>query len=284
MKHLLHTIAICLFFCALFFCSGAAAEDAAELQYPLAIAVHGETVYLADRNLPGIWKSEAGKLSVYFQASKKFRTPLNAPRCLAVDKEGRLYAGDSATREVYRFTEDGKPEPLTAGTTGIPMGIVVTADGDLLVSDLEVHRIWKVTLSGDKPDTDVYAEVAAPSGVCLDADGRLWVVSRGTNALYRVGTDKKVDVVVSGRAFEFPHAVVVDSDGTAFISDGYAKAIWRLPAEGKPKQWVTGDPLVNPVGLAWQNDNLLVVDPRAKAVFQVDRDGKISKIQLSTQE
>lgn len=262
----------------------AVADDTPELQYPLAIAVQGETVYLADRNLPGIWKSENGKLSVYFQASKKFRTPLNAPRCLAVDKQGRLYAGDSATREVYRFTAEGKPEPLTEGTIGIPMGIAVTADGDLLVSDLEVHRIWKVTLSDEKPRTETYAEVAAPSGVCLDGDGRLWVVSRGTNAVYRVAADKKVDVVVSGRAFEFPHAVLVDGEGTAFVSDGYAKAIWKVPAKGQPEQWVAGEPLVNPVGLAWQNDNLLVVDPRAKAVFQVDRDAKVSAFDLGKVE
>lgn len=280
MKQLFGFFATLVFATGLSLCSIATAEDAPELQYPLAIAVHGEAVYLADRTLPGVWISEGGKLSVYFQASKKFRTPLNAPRCLAVNKDGRLYAGDSATRDVYRFTADGKPEPLTAGTIGIPMGIAVTAEGDLLVSDLEVHRIWKVTLSGEKPVTETYAEVAAPSGVCLDSDGRLWVVSRGTNSLYRVGTDKTVATVVSGRAFEMPHAVLVDSEGTAFISDGYAKAIWRMPAEGKPEQWVAGDPLVNPVGLAWQNDNLLVVDPRAKAVFQIDRDAKLSAFDL----
>ncbi|HVA47322.1 MAG TPA: NHL repeat-containing protein [Pirellulales bacterium] len=261
-----------------------ATARAADLQYPLAIAVHGDTVYLADRNLPGVWKSAGGKLSVYFQASKQFRTPLNAPRCLAVDGEGRLYVGDSATREVYRFTADGKPEPLTDGTIGIPMGIAVTADGDLLVSDLEVHRIWKVTLSGEKPHTEKYADVAAPSGICLDADGRLWVVSRGTDALLRVDAKKKVEVVVPGRAFEFPHAVMIDGEGTAFVSDGYAKAVWKVPREGKPEKWAAGGPLVNPVGLAWQDDKLLVADPRAKAVFQIDREGKISAFDLGQGE
>lgn len=259
----------------------ATTASAQELQYPLAIATHGETIYLADRNLPGVWKSEGEKLTVYFQASKKFRTPLNAPRCLAVDAEGRLYAGDSATREVYRFDDEGKPQPLTSGTIGIPMGIAVTAEGDLLVSDLEVHRIWKVTLSdGDKPSTEKYADVAAPSGICLDSQQRLWVVSRGTDALHRVTPDKKVEVVVKGREFEFPHAVAVDGEGTAYISDGYAKAVWRLPADDKPAKWASGDPLVNPVGLAWRGENLLVVDPRAKAVFQIDKNAKISAVDL----
>jgi streptogramin lyase len=251
---------------------------AEELQYPLAIATHGETIYLADRNLPGVWKADDGKLSVYFQASKKFRTPVNAPRCLAVDGEGRLYVGDSATRDVYRFDADGQPQPLTSGTIGIPMGIAVTADGDLLVSDLEVHRIWKVVLSGEKPATEKYADVAAPAGICLDRDQRLWVVSRGTNALYRVTPEKKVEVVVPGREFEFPHDVAIGADQAAFISDGYAKAIWRLPADGKPEKWFSGEPLVNPVGLAWKGDKLLVVDPRAKAVFQIDAEANLSAL------
>ena len=30
----------------------------------------------ADRNLPGIWRVDDGKKSIYFQGSKKFRTPL----------------------------------------------------------------------------------------------------------------------------------------------------------------------------------------------------------------
>jgi sugar lactone lactonase YvrE len=254
-----------------------------ELQYPLAIATHGEAIYLVDRNLPGIWKSERGKLSIYFQASKTYRTPLNAPRCAAIDAQGRLYVGDSATREVYRFDEKDQPQPLTHSSIGIPMGIAITADGNLLVSDLELHRICKIKLSGDKkPVVENYAEVPAPSGNCLDAEDRLWVVSRDKDALLRVSKDRKVETVVSGRAFGFPHAVLLDKEGTAYVSDGYGKTIWKVPADGKPLKWAAGEPLVSPEGLAWRDGNLLVVDPRAKGVFQIEPDGKISAVDLGT--
>lgn len=256
-----------------------------ELQYPLAIAAHGETIYLADLNLPGIWKSQAGKSSVYFQGSQMFRTPLNRPRCVAVDAEGRLYAGDSSTREVYRFDDEGKPQPLTNSSIGIPMGIAVTADGDLLVSDLELHRIMKISLAADKkPAVEKYAEVPAPAGIALDGDGRLWVVSRGPSPLWRVGRDGKVETVIADRPFEFPNAVAIGKDGTAYIADGYAKAIWKVPPDGKPIKWVSGDPLVNPVGLTWQDDKLLVVDPRANGVFQIDTEGKSSAVELGKTE
>jgi streptogramin lyase len=250
---------------------------AAELDYPLAIAANeaGE-VYLADRNLPGVWKVKDGELSLFFEGSKKFRTPLNAVRCLAFDKEGKLLAGDSATREVYRFDDGGKPVPLTGGGIGIPMGIAANKAGDLLVSDLELKCIWKVPQGGGKPEK--LADVPAPSGVCLDADDNLWVVSRGTDQLYRVSAEGKVETVVKGRVMQFPHNVVLDKENTAYLTDGYEKSVWKLPRGGELAKWVSGEPLDNPVGLAWQGTILLVVDPRLKAVFQIDPAGKVEKL------
>lgn len=260
--------------------SAALSTDArsAELSYPLAIAANdsGE-IYLADRNLPGIWKLKDGELSVYFEASKKLRTPLNAVRCLAFDKQGKLLAGDSATRDVYRFDDDGKPTPLTSGGIGIPMGIAVNKAGELLVSDLELHCLWKVPEAGGQAVK--FAEVPAPAGVRLDSDDQLWVVSRGKDQLYRVSPEGKAETFVKGRVMQFPHDVAFDKTGTAYISDGYEKAIWKLAPGGAPKKWVSGPPLDNPVGLAWQGESLLVIDPRAKAVFRVDVEGKLTKLE-----
>ena len=84
----------------------ATASTAEELRYPLSIAVHRSgAVYLADRNLPGVWRIEGERLGLFFRGSKKFRTPLNAIRCVAFDGDGKLLAGDTATRDIYRFDE-----------------------------------------------------------------------------------------------------------------------------------------------------------------------------------
>src|SRR5689334_16215418 len=88
--------------------------DAAEMVYPLSVVADAAgNIFVADRELPGIWKVAGGALSLHFQGEKKFGTPLNAVRCLALDHEGKLLAGDSATREVYRFDAEGNPQPLT---------------------------------------------------------------------------------------------------------------------------------------------------------------------------
>ncbi|MGV2340874.1 MAG UNVERIFIED_CONTAM: hypothetical protein LVR18_45130 [Planctomycetaceae bacterium] len=147
--------------------SRVAAQDAtaatAAFQYPLAVAARQDgVVFVADRNLPGIWKIENGQASVYFQGSKKFRTPLNAVRCLAFDPQGKLLAGDSATREVYRFDDSAQPQPLTKGWIGIPMSIVTAADGTIYTADLELHRIWKMPAEGSEKPTE-YAVINSPA-------------------------------------------------------------------------------------------------------------------------
>jgi sugar lactone lactonase YvrE len=251
----------------------AVAAPGAEVQYPLAVAVDGEgTIYLADRNLPGIWKLNGGEPSLLFQGSKQFRTPLNAVRCVVIDGDGRLLAGDSATRDVYRFDEDGKPAPLTGGRIGIPMSIAVNAAGELLVADLELHRIFKVPAEGGEPA--VFAEVRAPRGLAIDAEDRLWVVSHGEDQLLRFSPSGEKEVVVSGRPFEFPSAVVVGPEDIAYVCDTYAKAVWKV-AGGKPEKWIAGAPLVSPVGLARRGESLLIADPHAVAVFEADAGGEL---------
>jgi sugar lactone lactonase YvrE len=249
-----------------------------EMQYPLSVAAAEKgPVYVADRKLPGIWSIEGGKVSPFYQGSKAFRTPLNAVRCVTLDEQGRVLAGDSSTREVYRFAKAGaKPEALTQGGIGIPMDVVVTKAGDLLVSDLELHRIWKVSAAGGKPT--LFAEVSAPRGLALDQAGNLWVVSGTADQLLKVTPEGKVSVVVKGRPFNFPHDVVVLADGSAVVSDGYEKTLWKVTPDGKTEKWVSGEPFKNPVGIALQGKNILVADPHAKTVFVVDGEKKVTDL------
>ncbi len=247
--------------------------QAQEVQYPLSIAVKDSTIMLADRNVPGIWKLEDGKATAYFVGSKKFRTPLNAVRCVEFDSDGKLLAGDSSTREVYRFDDEGKPVPLTDGGIGIAMDIAINKAGDLFVTDLEIQRVMKVPKAGGKPEE--VTEISGCRGLFVDKEDHLWVVSTTKNQLYRISPDGKEEIVAPDRPFEFPHTVVVDDDLTAYVCDGYAKTIWKIPRGGKPEAWIKGEPFVNPVGMAIQGETIYVVDPRAVAVFEIDREGKI---------
>ena len=256
------------------------AKPARGLVYPLDVSVTADakTLYLVDRKLPGLWKAGAdGKLAVFFQASKKFRTPLNAVRCIAADGKGGLLVGDSGTREVYRFSADGKSTPLTKGGIGIAMGIAVNAKGTIFVSDLELQRIWTVPAAGGEPKE--FAVLPAPRGMTFDKKGQLWVVSGGPrNQLVKIAADGKITPVVKDRTFVYPNDVAVSADGTAFVSDGYADCIWKVSADGKTSKWVSGKPLDNPVGLDWQGTTLLVVDSSAGKLFSITPAAKLAPV------
>jgi sugar lactone lactonase YvrE len=258
-------------------CVPALAED--PLRYPLSIAVSKSgTVFLADRELPGVWRLEGDRLSIFFKGSKKFRTPLNAIRCVTVDRDGRVVAGDSATSDVYRFDEKGNPRALTAqgkpyGQIGIPMAVAVDADGNLLVSDLETHRIVKIPKGGGQSQT--LASVPAPRGLCIDMQNRLWVISG--RKLVRIAPGGEQETIVGDGVFLFPHTVAVGENGTAYVCDGYSKAIWKVATGQKPEKWVSGSPLDKPVGIHLQQGRLFVVDPRAKGVFEIDPSGKLTR-------
>lgn len=261
---------------------GAVTVAAQELKpiYPLAVtAAKDGTIYLADRNLPGVWKMVDGKPVLYFQASKKFRTPLNAVRCLAIDNDGKLLAGDSSTREIYRFDDAGQPQPLTKGGVGIPMALAVDAQGDIWAADIEIHRIVKIPAAGG--EAVIIAEVPAPRGLAFDSEGRLWVVSQGKDQIVRLSADGKTsEIIVSGQPFSFPHQVAFDAAGVAYVTDGYSKAVWKVAPPAAPVKLVEGAPLDNPVGIARNGDKLLVVDPRANSLFEVATDGKLTMITL----
>jgi sugar lactone lactonase YvrE len=243
--------------------------NAQEMQYPLAVvkAPTGE-MYVADRNLPGIWKVADGKATIYFQGSKKFRTPLNAVRCLAIGADGTLFAGDSSTREVYKFDAEGKPQPLTKGYIGIPMGIVIDSKGDLFVADLERHAVFKVPAAGG--EVTEFVKCSAPRGIAIDGKDRVWILANVNDSLVRYSPDKSAEIIVKGTPFEFPNQLVLDNEENAYLCDGYAKAVWKVKVGGETEKLVSGEPLKNPVGITRDGGNLIVADPHLKSLFSID--------------
>ncbi|RMF42521.1 MAG: hypothetical protein D6753_07350 [Planctomycetota bacterium] len=234
--------------------------------YPLDAAVAPDgSVYVVDRNLPGVWRWKEGTLSVFYQASPKYRTPLNAPRCVAVTGDGTVLVGDSATRDVYRVAGQDQAEPITGGKIGIPMDIALASDGSIYVADLELRTLFKIPPGESAPQA--IAQVN-PRGVFVDGQDRVWVVSQNQQQLIRVADDGSVEPVVKERVFDFPHQVYVDASGTAFVTDGYKKAVWKVAGESAPQILHAGPPLDNPVGITAVDGALVVVDPRARAVFK----------------
>jgi sugar lactone lactonase YvrE len=261
-----------------------AAARGAEMQYPMSAAAGPDgAIYVADRHAHSIWKIADGKLEAFFQGSNKFRTPLNAVWCVAVDSKGRVLAGDSSTREVYRFNPERTPEPLTKGGIGIPWAMAFDGKGDVLVCDMEIHQVVKFPEAGGEPVK--VAEVAAPRGIAVDSQDRIWVVDAGgKNQVLRVLPDGTVETVVEGRPFQMPHNIALDKDQNAYVCDNYGETVWKIGADSKPQKWISGKPLVKPVGISFAGGRLLIADPHAKMVFEASLDGKLAPVKFEGAE
>lgn len=253
-------------------------EPATSILYPIDVAVDSQgAIYVADRNLPGIWKIVDGTPAIYFQAEKKFRTPLNAVRCLAVDQQDRLYAGCSTTTEVYRF-DDGKPVPLSGGKVSVPMNMIV--DGDqVVVCDLKMRMLDLLPVAGG--DLKELAEIQGAKAVAKM--GEQYMVLTGIeNSLLAVDPDSGSQTPwVKGRPFNFPADVVAIDDQTLIVSDSYENCLWKV-VDGEASKWVEDERFSNPVGLCVRGEQVILVDSRANAIFSIDKEGVVSVVWQGT--
>jgi hypothetical protein len=264
------------------------------MQYPIDVAVDSRgVIYVADRNLPGIWQIRQGQAEVFFQADVKFRTPLNAIRCLGVDTEDRVLAGCSTTTEVYRF-EQGQPLPLTGGQISVPMNLAVDANNRILVCDLKLRQVVRIE---PEQQIKVLATIQAPKAV-QPAGDRLWVLTGVERPLLKIAADgdlaqipvagegvhvfggdySPAEVVVAGRPFDFPADLAALPNGDWVVSDSYGKCLWRIDAEGEVRRWVADPRFQHPVGIAAHGTQIFVADPRANAIFSVTEDGQVEVV------
>ncbi|MFH5803798.1 hypothetical protein [Alienimonas sp. DA493] len=278
------------------------------LQSPLACAVADDgTVYLADRRLPGVWRvttADSGpvRTTVFKTGGRTFRTGLNAPRCVAFAPPSRAFpggavlVGDSATRTIYRLDPTAHApaaEPLISGEDvgriGVPSALVAAADGTVFAADLESQRVYRIPPGG--PATAI-ARLPGIRGLCLTADGGLLAVTSETKPVRRLAPAADGSwthtVAVSGRPFRSPQGAALGPDGALYVADNAAGCVWRLaPTEdggfAAPTQLAAGAPLVGPTDVCFDGTadppRLLVVDPKARALFAVDlADGVITTL------
>jgi sugar lactone lactonase YvrE len=112
---------------------------------------------------------------------------IGATNDMVVDQRGRAYVGSfgydlfgrapKAPGNVVRVDPDGSAR-IVAEDLQFPNGMVITADGTLLVAETQASRITAFDLAddGSLSGRRVWCELPGrPDGVALDAEGALWV-------------------------------------------------------------------------------------------------------------
>jgi sugar lactone lactonase YvrE len=179
----------------------------ASFSLPTAVAVLGETVYVADTDGHSVRAITAGQVETI--------------------------AGSGV-----RGFQEG---PAEQAQFAWPTGIAVAADGTIYVADQGNHRIRAIsggqvlTVAGRAEPGSVNGPMASatfssPAGVAVDASGAIYVADRVNNRIRRIADGQVetyagtgVGVAIDGPAalagFKNPYDVAVDQAGVVYVAD-----------------------------------------------------------------
>lgn len=112
-----------------------------------------------------------------------FHDGLDHPECVAVHRDGSVWAGGEAG-QVYRITPDGKDVELISNTGGFILGIAFSPGYDwLALCDLKKKCIWKLDLETRKLSclaTHIEGHaIGIPNYPVFDENGNLYVSDSG---------------------------------------------------------------------------------------------------------
>ena len=200
-----------------------------------------------------------------------------APHSTAVDAGGNLLIADNNGHRVWLLNVTtglvravagtgadggavGDGGPATSARLRNPSCVALDADGNLLIADLNHHRIRRVAagtgiittvvgsgtlgFTGDGgPGTS--ASLKNPTGVAVDADGSLLIADTGNHRIRRVAAGTGIITTVAGAgagafggdggpatsaSMNGPTGVAVDGDGSVLIADRSNNRIRRVAA------------------------------------------------------
>jgi predicted membrane-bound mannosyltransferase/DNA-binding beta-propeller fold protein YncE len=174
---------------------------------------------------------------------------LNAPRSLAVAKDGTLYVADSRNHRIVHLDAEGKTlhawgsfadgttTPVANGTFNEPWGVAVGPDGSVYATDTWNHRIekftadgkfivaWGVFGQGETPES-----FYGPRGLAVDSKGRVYVADTGNKRIVVFDANGKF-IAQFGSAgfdagqFDEPVGVAVDKNGTVYVADTWNQRV-----------------------------------------------------------
>ena len=174
-----------------------------------------------------------------------------------------------------------------SGTTAQQVGLVYPVDlvespsGGWVVADFKAHGLLNLAADGTVvpvrigeglPRTPLYATraiVAAPDG-----DGYL-VADPGTFALYRVAADGQLSTITT--ELDIPQGLARFDDESVLVADlrsGFG-VLLRVTLAGEVTEFADVD---SPKGIAVDGDDFVVVSHGARALFRVERSGRVSTL------
>jgi DNA-binding beta-propeller fold protein YncE len=216
---------------------------------------------------------------------------LQRPQSGVVDAAGRVLVTDVSRNAVFVFDEaagrlDLWEQASRTQRFAAPIGIALGRDGDLLVTDAELARVFRLGRDG-KPLGEFGAGVLQrPAGIARDPmTGRIFVADTHAHDLKVFDDEGRLLQTWGGRGeqpgeFNFPtHLTFVN--GMLMVVDTMNARVQGFDAEGRPALTLgqrgryVGN-LVRPKGVAADDEgNLYVVESMYDSLLVFDRKGQL---------
>jgi DNA-binding beta-propeller fold protein YncE len=167
------------------------------VQSPLSITAHKDRIYLTTDRGVMIGNSK-GQLLSQFGSRGETKGNVNCPTGIAVDDNNRIYVADSLNYRVQAFNANGqslwtignRPKLTKNGELrdqsrryGLPAGLALGDDGNLLMVDAQVGDIYVINTDGKEVDKfgdwgHDDGQFYYPAGIAFMGDGKYVVADR----------------------------------------------------------------------------------------------------------
>jgi sugar lactone lactonase YvrE len=223
----------------------------------------------------------------------------DAPRGVAVDRNGNIYVADTRNNTIRKVTPSGTVTTIagSAGSEGAsdgagtsarfnePFGLAVDDNGTVYVADNSNNAIRKITAAGvvstfagggspgSTDGTGTAARLDEPRAVALDAGGTLYVADYDNHTIRKI-TSTGVVTTFAGRAdepgnadgtgtgasFRGPMGIAVDAAGVVYVADSGNHSIRRISASGAVTTLsLSGQTISEPRGIAITSSGAILV-------------------------
>jgi len=216
---------------------------------------------------------------------------LQRPQSGVVDAAGRVLVTDVSRNAVFVFDQaGGKLEVWERATHtdrfAAPIAIAAGPGGQLLVSDAELGRVFRLAPDGT-PIGELGAGVLVrPTGIVRDAQrGRIYVADTHAHDIKVFGDDGRLLATWGRRGsgageFNFPTHLAL-GNGLLIVCDSMNARIQGLDEDGRPKlsfgeRGLYIGNLVRPKGVAADDEgNVYVVESMHDTLLVFDREGRL---------
>lgn len=190
------------------------------------------------------------------------------PDDLIFDQQGRLLFSDFYNGTVSRVNSDGSVTQLLSGLAG-PEGLVVLADGTLIIAEQHPNRILSLAPGSHSPVVLRNLPGTPSTAPCKDGVDNiafdattqtLIIPDSPIGNVYRMSLDGKTLMLLASGIVR-PVGAAVDAQGTIYVADECGAAIWSITPAGRSAKTTRIDGFGMPDDVALdQHGNILVID------------------------